>query len=648
MRSSGSVAFVAIVTVINVVFALHARPASAVTLGIDGPRFTLDGRPEFLLGASFYGALGAPEQSIQRDLADLHERGFNWVRVWATWAANDNNVSAVAPDGSARQPFLDKLVALVAEADRLGMVVDVTLSRGNGAVTPDPLLASPEAHRRAVETLVEALRPHRNVYIDVGNERNIEDRRHVPFEEVRALRDRVKELDPERLVTASHAGDLSADDVKRYVTECQLDFLSPHRPRRDGSPGQTAAKTRELLDLARAAGREVPVHLQEPFRRDFSPWQPTAIDFLADAIGAHRGGAAGWCFHNGSPRRDYTGEDRSFDMRRRRLLDQLDEHERHVVDRVSLLVRSTTRTWVTLFQKRWYINGEITCRGARAEGLLMNARMVNATFEDRNPETRPEGFEPDQNTARFLGALPEYVAHGMSAFTLSLQGGMPGYEGAFNSAFTESGELREEYLERIERVIRATDRVGACVILCCYYQRQDQGLAGEDALRAGVANTARWIRDRGFGNVILEIANEYGHGGFDHEALRSPHGIAALIRVAKGTVPGLLVSASGLGHGRMHDQVARAADFLLIHFNSTPVEAIPARIAALRRHDKAIVCNEDDKVGEEGARAAEASVANGASWGLMLKDLNQYFPFEFRGTADDAVIYETLRRLTGP
>jgi hypothetical protein len=53
-------------------------------LGTDGTRFTVNGRPAFLLGVSYYGALGAPDETVRRDLADLKKQGFNWVRVWAT------------------------------------------------------------------------------------------------------------------------------------------------------------------------------------------------------------------------------------------------------------------------------------------------------------------------------------------------------------------------------------------------------------------------------------------------------------------------------------------------------------------------------------------------------------------------------------
>ena len=106
------------------------------------------------------------------------------------------------------------------------------------------------------------------------------------------------------------------------------------------------------------------------------------------------------------------------------------------------------------------------------------------------------------------------------------------------------------------------------------------------------------------------------------------------------------VSTSGLGHGRYPEALADAVDFLLIHFNGTPVEEIPERIHALRRFGKPIVCNEDDKLGSTACRAAELCVANGASWGLMLKEANQYAPFEFLGAADAPEVYETLKRLT--
>jgi len=75
-------------------------------------------------------------------------------------------------------------------------------------------------------------------------------------------------------------------------------------------------------------GRLVPVLYQEPFRRGYAAWEPRAEDFLDDLQGARAGGAAGWCFHNGLQRDTPEREPRrSFDLRSRRLFDQLDAEE---------------------------------------------------------------------------------------------------------------------------------------------------------------------------------------------------------------------------------------------------------------------------------------------------------------------------------
>ena len=325
---------------------LAAVPAAGeTTLGIEGSRFTLNSRPAFLLGISYYGALGAPDEFVRQDLDDFRRDGFNWVRVWATWAGFDADVSAVNPDGSPRQPQLERLVRLVEACDERGIVVDVTLSRQNG-VTGPPRLQSFEHHRRAVETLVTALRPYRNWYLDLSNERNIRDARFTPYEDLKRLRERVRELDPRRLVTASHSSDDEsfAKEIEPYVKSVGVDFLAPHRPRDPGTTFQTDEATRRFIRRMEQLGRVVPVHYQEPFRRGYGRWQPGADDYVQDLRGAMSGGAAGWCFHNGDQRDAKDGRPRrSFDLRDKRLYDQLDEVERAVVHRLSTVVQSATK-----------------------------------------------------------------------------------------------------------------------------------------------------------------------------------------------------------------------------------------------------------------------------------------------------------------
>lgn len=164
-------------------------------------------------------------------------------------------------------------------------------------------------------------------------------------------------------------------------------------------------------------------------------------------------------------------------------------------------------------------------------------------------------------------------------------------------------------------------------------------------MRAGVANVARWTQSLGYRNVVLEIANEYPHRGFVHAIIRSPAGQASLIRLAKKTAPRLLVTASGYGDGNVHSEVAEACDFLTPHWNGTHVRDIPGRIAALKRYGKPIVCNEDDKTGKLAVAALRATVQSGAGYGLMLKEQNQTFPFQFSGAQDDPTFYAALKTL---
>jgi hypothetical protein len=307
----------------------HAAPpaqggdARKTVLAAEGTRFTINGEPKFLLGFSYYAALGAREDFIRKDLNEFQRSGFNWLRVWANWSPFGHNIAALGDAGRAREPFLSKLKWLVAECDHRGLIVDITLTKGR------TMLPDVAAHRQAVNTLLTALNEHRNWYLDLANERDVRDERFVPVAELQTLRDEVRRLDPPRLVTASLGGhDLSQNDIRDCLVTVGLDFLCPHRPRTPASPAETEAQTRASLQWAKDLGHPAPILYQEPFRRGYTAWQPKAADFLGDLQGAVAGGAAGWCFHNGQQADTPDHQPRrSFNMSARRLFDQLDPEE---------------------------------------------------------------------------------------------------------------------------------------------------------------------------------------------------------------------------------------------------------------------------------------------------------------------------------
>ncbi len=296
-----------------------------LAIDADQRRLCVNGQPTFLFGVSYFAALGADEQAIQEDLAELKTGAVNCLRVWATWRAFDNDISALDADGDERNPYWDRLNWLVDLADKLGFVVDVTISRNPGVLTDD------QAHLNAVGVLTEAMRERRNVYFDLASEHNATDARHVQAGMVRQLRDRVKQADPERLVTASCTGEMDPDRLYEYIMAARVDFLTPHRPRQADSPGQTARKTELLSRWMQRLGKIVPVVYQEPFRRGLDGWQPGVDDYLTDLRAAMESGAAGWFFHNGPAGANPQARPRRcFDLRPNegRLMTQLDNEER--------------------------------------------------------------------------------------------------------------------------------------------------------------------------------------------------------------------------------------------------------------------------------------------------------------------------------
>jgi hypothetical protein len=255
------------------------------------------------------------------------------------------------------------------------------------------------------------------------------------------------------------------------------------------------------------------------------------------------------------------------------------------------------------------VNGQLTLKGCRLEdvsleGLLLNSRFVQAIFDDLNPETRgrwayPDGpWNAERNTDAFIAQMPVWAASGLNAFTLNLQGGSPeGYSRGQpweNSSFAPDGSLRPAYMARLERVLDHADALGFVVILGLFYFGQDGRLRDEAAVLHAADNAVDWLLERHYTNVLVEIANECdindvdetlhigvdGSFSYEHAILCAPRAhelIEHVQRRSTGRVGNragrLLVSTSYRGSGRLRENVARVADFILLHGNSVPSSA---------------------------------------------------------------------------
>jgi hypothetical protein len=305
------------------------------------------------------------------------------------------------------------------------------------------------------------------------------------------------------------------------------------------------------------------------------------------------------------------------------------------------------RTAVSIVSEQFYINGRPTYAGRtwnghKIEGLLLNSRMVQGIFDDRNPSTvqrwaYPDTgrWDPERNTREFLSAMPEWRKRGLLAFTINLQGGSPkGYVDAqpwHNSAIEADGSVRPDYLKRLESILDRADELGMVVILGYFYFGQDERLRDEAAVLGAADAATDWLLERGYRNVLVEINNECDIR-YDHSLLRPArvHELIQRVQQRGRNERRLLVSASFSGGAIPAENVVRAADFILIHGNGV---SDPIKISEMVRRTrsvagntaKPILFNEDDHFDfERPTNNFVAALNEYASWGYFDPGLNNY------------------------
>ena len=304
------------------------------------------------------------------------------------------------------------------------------------------------------------------------------------------------------------------------------------------------------------------------------------------------------------------------------------------------LSAAARHTVVSISGDSFLINGRPTYagrfwRGQPVAGLLMNARMVQGIFDDRNPATAGQWaypdtgkWDPERNTSEFIAAMPEWKRHGLLAFTINLQGGSPyGYskdQPWENSAFDPNGDLRPAYMARLKRILDRADSLGMVAIVGYFYVAQAARMRDDDAVAKAADNATNWLLTHGYRNVLVEIDNECDVKF--KSVILGPGRVAELIEREKAAQKHghhLLVGTSFRGGSIPVEPVVRASDFLLLHGNGV---ADPARIGEMVKATRAvpgytpkpILFNEDDHYGfEQPENNMTAAVAERASWGYF-------------------------------
>jgi hypothetical protein len=200
--------------------------------------------------------------------------------------------------------------------------------------------------------------------------------------------------------------------------------------------------------------------------------------------------------------------------------------------------------------------------------------------------------------------MDDWYSKGLLAFTINLQGGSPqgyGNRGWINTAIDRQGELKANYMDRLEKILNRANEKGMVVILGMYYFGQDQFVENEAAVIKGVDNVIDWLFSKKYRNVIIEINNECDINEYDHDILKQErvHELISRVRSTEKNGYRFLAGTSYSGGQIPTENVVNSSDFILIHANG--VED-PSRISEMVNKTKAIkgykpmpiLFNEDD------------------------------------------------------
>lgn len=277
----------------------------------------------------------------------------------------------------------------------------------------------------------------------------------------------------------------------------------------------------------------------------------------------------------------------------------------------------------------------------------MNARFIQGVFDDKADPARFARFgrnewNAERQTDELISALPQWFDYGLRAFTVGFQGGGPCFTvnnlTIDNNPFGEDGAtLDSAYAERMDRLIRGADELGMVVIVSYFYGDQTRGLRDGRAVRNAVTTASRFLKDGGYTNVIIEIANEYDIPPFQqHPLLYYPEGVAALCDLARQESGGLPVGCSGRG-GSINREIAEASDVILIHGNGCTRQRLYNMIQEVRSWglNRPIVCNEDSQaIGQ-----MEVTFKTHTSWGYYNNMTKQEPPTDWSVTKGEDTFF---------
>lgn len=288
---------------------------------------------------------------------------------------------------------------------------------------------------------------------------------------------------------------------------------------------------------------------------------------------------------------------------------------------------NNNKTILTINNEKFLINEKLTYSEIKDcheqyHGLLMNSRMIQGIFDDKQDVSRfnrfGKDFNPDVNTNEFIEALPQWYEKGLRAVTVGFQGGGPCFTidnyTIENNPYSADGKIIDSaYLDRMKKVIQAADQIGMIVIVSFFYGSQCRFFRDDLAIMQAVKTASNWLRDEQFTNIIIEIANEHDVPCFKRNPIiYLEDSVVELMEIAKRESGGIPVGCSGMG-GTFHEKIIMESDVVLIHGNGLTRQHFYNLIQKVKKikPNTPIVCNEDSQAFSNMIVAMKA----GTSWG---------------------------------
>ena len=263
------------------------------------------------------------------------------------------------------------------------------------------------------------------------------------------------------------------------------------------------------------------------------------------------------------------------------------------------------KTEVQIDGRGFLINGRptyegVNYRGKKVEGLLLNSRMIQAIFDDDNPKTRkflkyPDTgiWDPDRNTNEFCKALPLYRSKGLLAVTVGLQGGGHYYNPEIydhynNSAYRPDGTFKEEYFERLRRILQAADDAGMVVIVNYFYWKHVTRIPDDKVIAEITEKVTAWLLETGFRNILVDIANESAYWWkrrvFEPDNIHKLIDIAQSVSVKDKRLP--ISTSTGGDDDLPIGEWRKIEDFSLPHGNGCQPDQLRKKLRLLKESDE--------------------------------------------------------------